>query len=72
MSGWQAKAFSDRVSRWVADELSKGGDGGVEWCESMSLRSLEALGTTVPTATIKAHVFAIRKRLLKAAVGGGK
>lgn len=72
MSGWKAKAFSDRVSRWVADELAKGGDGGAEWCEAMANRSLEALGTSVPAATIKAHVFAIRKRTAKAAVGGGK
>lgn len=69
-AGWQAKAFSDRVSRWVATELDKGGDGGVEWCEDLMRRSDRELGTHVPVATIKAHVFAIQKRREKAAIGG--
>ena len=51
-------------------ELDKGGDGGVKWCEDMMRRSDRELGTHVPVATIKAHVFAIQKRREKAAIGG--
>lgn len=69
-NGWKARVFVGRVSRWVAAELDKGGDGGDDWCESMSLRSKDEIGTTVPTGTIKAHVFAIGKRREKAANGG--
>lgn len=71
-NGWKARAFSDRVSRWVAAELAKGGNGDAEWCESMMRRSVKDLSTHVPAATIEAHVFAIRKRLAKAAIGGGE
>ena len=67
---WKPKVFSDSVSRWVATELANGGDGGDDWCESMSLRSEHELGTPVPIKTIKAHVFAIRKRMKEASIGG--
>lgn len=69
-AGWQARAFSDRVSRWVAEELAKGGDGGADWCEALVQRSESELGTHVPLAKIEAYVFAIQRRLAKAAIGG--
>jgi hypothetical protein len=64
----------DRIRDWVAAELAKGGIGVGDdrWCEAKSAAASAAVGTSVPPATLRAHVFALRARLAKAALEGGE
>lgn len=64
---WKTQHLQRRVGEWVAAEMAKVREHGQAFAEDLAHRSRSAIGSEVPVATIKAHVFAIQRRLVKAA-----